>query len=51
MKASDFIWPDKWIPFKVRVFVVILAWTLWLVVSYLKYFVFQVDGVLQFVGF
>ena len=51
MKASDFIWPDKWIPFKVRVFVVILAWTLWLVVLYLKYFVFQVDGVLQVVGF
>ena len=49
MKASNFIWPDKWIPFGVRVSVVIAVWVLWLTVSYLKYFVFHVDGIL-FIG-
>ncbi|RUO79854.1 hypothetical protein CWI84_09510 [Idiomarina tyrosinivorans] len=51
MKVSDLIWPDKWMSFGVRVSVVIVAWILWLIVSYLKYFVFHVDGVLQLVGF
>ncbi|WP_417439313.1 hypothetical protein [Idiomarina sp.] len=50
MKASDLIWPDKWIPFRVRVSVVIVAWILWFIVSYLKYFVFRVDGVLQLIS-
>lgn len=50
MKASNFIWPDKWLPFGVRVSVVIAAWVLWLTVSYLKYFVFHVDGILQLIG-
>ncbi|RUO31132.1 hypothetical protein [Aliidiomarina soli] len=50
MKAIDFIWPDKWISFNFRVLVVIFAWILWVVVFYLKYFVFHASGVLQFVG-
>lgn len=50
MKVSDLIWPDKWMPFGVRVSVVIVAWILWFIVSYLKYFVFQVNGVLQIVS-
>lgn len=47
MKVSDLIWPDKWMPFVARFSMVIFAWVLWFVLSYLKFFVFQVDGVLQ----
>ncbi|MFP3581926.1 hypothetical protein SB659_20400, partial [Arthrobacter sp. SIMBA_036] len=47
MKASDLIWPDKWMPFGVRVSIVAVVWALWFTVSYLKYFVFHVGGILQ----
>ncbi|RUO79852.1 hypothetical protein CWI84_09500 [Idiomarina tyrosinivorans] len=50
MKASDLIWPDKWMSFGVRVSVVIVAWVLWLILSYLKYVVFHVGGILQLIG-
>ncbi|RUO28115.1 hypothetical protein CWE12_12910 [Aliidiomarina sedimenti] len=50
IKMKEFIWPDKWIPFKVRFSLVIVGWVLWIVTGYLKYFIFDADGLFHVFG-
>lgn len=51
MRMNKLIWPDKWISVKARITFVAATFILWVFISYLKYFVFHVDGVLQIVSF